>query len=1213
MHCVANCSFSVTVPEILEVRPGQPYMVPAVPSGSVCYVSPPPTQQFQTQNTEYTSSLSAVAYSIIEPPMGNHPPLCAKTESNSGTLVVRYPMEAIIAFGGSLTYNAPVVEEPVGFVSLSKGLPDEFTWTFGDGPGTASGSFVEHSYSDEGTYPVGLSITSRWGGGASTTRSLFVRNVAGFTFSPASPIAGETVQIVDDSLTWHGPTSHSWDLGNGLTSTTQSPTVTYAQPGTYTVTLVLHHGPKDFTKTKTIVVRAPVERPDFSWTPASPGIGESISFTDLTPQIPGNRFWQFNAEASSTVSNPVYAFATPGTKVISLTIGNEQTIKSLVVQPGEGPETDFDFVPQDPDVGQIVGFLDRSTGNPTSWFWSFDDGATSTQPSPSHAFTQARVYNVSLTATNAQGSKTKTRPISVASLPVASFDYSPNPAIVGKDIAFRDTSAGQPNAWLWEFLGDGGTSSAQHPTHRFLILGTHRVRLTVTNPRGQSTHFLDVPVVEERPKADFVWAPSEPVAGASVSFLDRSTGSPTSWAWNIAGTARTVQNPTHTFVAAGRYSVSLTARNATGEDTKTAEVVVKEPEIGALTVQIDLLDIRDPKAGTPVSFGYRSNGMPTTFTWTFGDGGISTLPNPVHTYALPGNYPVTLVVAEGTRAASALRQVTVLPATPPTARFRIVPAAPRIDEVVRFEDESAGFPSEWEWDVYANGTVEGSGRSHTARFSSSGDVLVRLTAKNAAGSSAPLTKSFRVFPPENQPFIKSIKSQYGPCYFGGRTLTTPFRANVDWDGTVPGNVRYKLADGPGHLASLSGTQADFVLSTGTDLLYDPARPVTLTNLSVTATNLDQVSSAPEVTSLAAIHIPFSGFLGAINYEPRRATFTQSVAIPVEPIPEVTFTPPSLVPFIGGQRFGLKKTQIAFENTYATDCTGGSRGQGQSGFLVAGQEIVFNAHGLTDYTISPVSGFLISKTSLGLEGHGVLSREQPLLTMFPGLNAADGICKLPLVSKACSLAKITGEIKLGGGLDYVETFKPDGTTLLKREMTGHLDNSFKLGLKGELFTTNLSMEVFGAGVGTVVFGWPEVLRGFDVGFEAGLTVKAFLFQWTYAYSLKCRLAAGYQFSCFGRPPALLAGAPHSMQRILPRETPHREALGSELSEVVLSDVSPLAAPATARLGAASSQDLLVVLVSEDASSANALQRTDLVSPARPAGPGSAPANRGRAGR
>ena len=54
-----------------------------------------------------------------------------------------------------------------------------------------------------------------------------------------------------------------------------------------------------------------------------------------------------------------------------------------------------------------------------------------------------------------------------------------------------------------------------------------------------------------------------------------------------------------------------------------------------------------PSAGAPVQFEDASTGMATAWEWSFGDGEISRERNPEHVYAAPGNYSVTLKVADG--------------------------------------------------------------------------------------------------------------------------------------------------------------------------------------------------------------------------------------------------------------------------------------------------------------------------------------------------------------------------------------------------------------------------------------------------------------------------------------------------------------------------------------------------------------------------------------
>jgi PKD repeat protein len=77
------------------------------------------------------------------------------------------------------------------------------------------------------------------------------------------------------------------------------------------------------------------------------------------------------------------------------------------------------------------------------------------------------------------------------------------------------------------------------------------------------------------PSAAFTLSPSAPTANQAVQFTDASTGSPTSWSWAFGdGGTSSLQHPSHTYAAAGTFTVSLTAGNASGSTTATRSVAV---------------------------------------------------------------------------------------------------------------------------------------------------------------------------------------------------------------------------------------------------------------------------------------------------------------------------------------------------------------------------------------------------------------------------------------------------------------------------------------------------------------------------------------------------------------------------------------------------------------------------------------------------------------
>src|SRR5204863_4005556 len=127
---------------------------------------------------------------------------------------------------------------------------------------------------------------------------------------------------------------------------------------------------------------------------------------------------------------------------------------------GNAPQAAFDFEV----IGQQVNFVDRSTGNPTSWSWVFGDGGSSTQQNPVHTYAAAGGYTVSLTARNAAGETIASKVVTIAAgaPPQANFDFQAD----GLQVNFVDTSTGNPTSWSWSF-GDGGTSGQQNPIHTY--------------------------------------------------------------------------------------------------------------------------------------------------------------------------------------------------------------------------------------------------------------------------------------------------------------------------------------------------------------------------------------------------------------------------------------------------------------------------------------------------------------------------------------------------------------------------------------------------------------------------------------------------------------------------------------------------------------------------------------------------------------------------
>jgi len=132
---------------------------------------------------------------------------------------------------------------------------------------------------------------------------------------------------------------------------------------------------------------------------------------------------------------------------------------------------------------------------------------------------------------------------------------------------------GTVTSYAWDFNNDGTIDSTdKNPAYTYTTNGTYTVNLTVTGPGGSDnvvkTGYITVGSGAVAPVAAFTTDASSGQVPFTVHFTDTSTGSATGWNWNFGdGSSSNVQNPAHTYLAAGTYSVSLTVTAAGGSNT----------------------------------------------------------------------------------------------------------------------------------------------------------------------------------------------------------------------------------------------------------------------------------------------------------------------------------------------------------------------------------------------------------------------------------------------------------------------------------------------------------------------------------------------------------------------------------------------------------------------------------------------------------------------
>jgi len=215
-----------------------------------------------------------------------------------------------------------------------------------------------------------------------------------------------------------------------------------------------------------------------------------VNFTDLSSGIPSNWSWTFGDGNTSTAQNPSHTYYA-GTYNITLNASNicgwNATAKTGYIAVNSTPTANFTANVTDGCKPLTVSFTNTSSGNITGWSWTFGEGNTSTEQSPTYTYNNTGIYLVNLTVTNADNcSDTRTDSITVRDVPAVNFTASPLNGYTPLTVNFTDLSTGNVTGWSWAF-GDGGNSAAASPTHNYTAAGTYTVNLTVDNACGANT------------------------------------------------------------------------------------------------------------------------------------------------------------------------------------------------------------------------------------------------------------------------------------------------------------------------------------------------------------------------------------------------------------------------------------------------------------------------------------------------------------------------------------------------------------------------------------------------------------------------------------------------------------------------------------------------------------------------------------------------------
>ena len=249
------------------------------------------------------------------------------------------------------------------------------------------------------------------------------------------------------------------------------------------------------------------------------------------------------------------------------------------------------------------------------WSWSeqgsgyLNNFSSSIYPSPL-MIPDWGYFNITQRVTAPNGICTDSKTVTIHIVPpAAQADFKDVPPdCMPYEVTFENTSR-NANAYVWNF-GDGVSSGLTNPTHVYLDAGTYTVTLTATGDNPFPSTKIKTIVVHPTPQAAFEVSPKYLWVGQALRAFNYSTHTDSNglpyeiwyrWDWGDNTPTDTVENPSHMYLKAGTYQISLTVGTHT------------DPQCVSKYIKSDAVDIEKsgdiilPNIFKPLTSGEPSN------------------------------------------------------------------------------------------------------------------------------------------------------------------------------------------------------------------------------------------------------------------------------------------------------------------------------------------------------------------------------------------------------------------------------------------------------------------------------------------------------------------------------------------------------------------------------------------------------------------------------
>lgn len=550
--------------------------------------------------------------------------------------------------------------------------------------------------------------------------------------------------------------SYDWDFRDGSPhGSGPSPSHTYTAPGIYNakVTIVTSNGCTDTGIVTIAIGKKPVA--SYTMSPTHICAGRSVSFKSTTTDTVDLYMWDFGDGSMAngpTMTTAVHVYTLPGIFTTSLQVQQFGCVGPVVTKTDtvDSPNAVINLVYNCIPANEVT-LKDYSLGDDTH-LWQFGDLTTSTVSNVVHAYSSLASYTVTLSTYNIKsGCRDTARVIVDLRRPTMQFTGTKLQLCRDQIDTFNANVFGSATpVSMYKWLVDGFAKDSSGPRFitKFSTTGPHTISLIVTDSHGcYDTLTKTNYVLVAKPINNFSFTPTTGCGPMMVNFTDASTDvtgialANYNWTFGDGGT-NTAGGPTpsHLYVNSGVYSVKTIVTDVLGcSDTLTnsTKVTVYRPMSQFSASATSVCRNRN------VHFNNTST-LATSYLWSFGDGGTSTVVAPDHIYTTSGLFTVTLVAFESHGCTDTLTKTNYINVNPsPTASFTqsdSFAVCPPLN--VKFTNTSTGATS-YSW-AFGDGSFSVV-TSPSEPYILPGAYIPRLVAKNAFACSDTAYGSVSIF------------------------------------------------------------------------------------------------------------------------------------------------------------------------------------------------------------------------------------------------------------------------------------------------------------------------------------------------------------------------------------------------------------------------------------------------------------------------------------